>query len=637
VVKGPAGADIGRGSTSGYINLVSKLPSLEEATGISYTVGSADMSRLTADVNRKIDDSSAFRFNFMQQQSGVADRDFVENNSVGVAPSIAFGLGTPTRVYLYGQHVEQDNVPDGGIPTIGMEGFYANPSYNHDASNSTPNQQTAEGNALAAAYQRGRRVDRTNFYGSAADREKVRADMVTLKIETDLSEKTVLTNTSRYGKTDWERVITGVNGPSLTTLTVGTYPSGTFTQGANYNDPNNSATWTAARSVQGTDQVNEILANLTNIKTSFETGGIKHDLATGLELMQEVQRNNTLSTVTVPPANLYNPNPYDAFVRPVLTGAYTEGEARTAAVYVLDTMHLTDRFDLSAGLRFDSYKLEAAKNAAATLSDNGNLWGWKLGALYKPADNGSVYLAVASSETPPGSFSSGNTPSFLLDPATASSTNNPRYEPQETTNVELGTKWDVLEKRLALTAAIYQTDNENEVTYEPLTSTYSQEGKTRVKGIELGAAGQVTSAWQISAGVAYMDAEALEAKSFSSTNGVTNNDGGGVRWTPEWSGTLWTTYRLTNAFTVGGGARYVGEQKRLITPGVNPATQNMPEIPDYWVVDAMASYRVQPNLTVRGNVYNVLDEEYIALLNNGGSRMTLGTPLTAAMTLDFQF
>lgn len=641
VVKGPAGADIGRGATSGYINLVSKVPSLKDTSSLSWMIGSAEKNRLSADVNRKVGDTTAVRLNVMQQQSGVDGRDFVENNSVGIAPSIAFGIGTTRRVYLYAQHLEQDNVPDGGIPTIGMEGHYANPVYNHDNASATPTVTTPEGNALAAAYQGGARVNRNNYYGSAWDYERVTADMLTARVEWDLAPGLVLTNTSRYGRTDWQRLVTGVNGPSLSRDSVGTYADPValtgFTPGTN--NPANPNTWTANRSVQGTDQENGILANVTNLLTSFETGGLQHDLSTGIEFARESQRNNTVDAApTVPAANLYNPNPFAAFVFPKFDG-WADGDTTTLAIYAFDTLSIGDNLKLSAGLRFEHYETEseifdptptAPAPALLKLEDSDNLLGWKLGALYKPAPNGSIYAAVATSQLPPGSAN------FSLN-STASSASNSVYDPQEATNIELGTKWDVLGQRLALTAAVYQTDNENEVTYEPLTASYSQDGKTRVKGVEFGAAGQVTRAWQVSAGIAFMDAEALEAKSFSTTNGLTNNDGGAVRWTPEVSATLWSTYRVTSALTVGGGARYVGEQQRVITPGANPATQNMPKIPDYVVIDAMASYKLGKDITVRGNVYNLLDEEYISVLNNGGSRMTLGAPLSASVTLDFQF
>lgn len=126
VVKGPASADIGRTAPTGYINLVSKVPLAENFFAGSVGIGSGDYKRVTGDFNRVLNESGsmAFRLNVMKQDSGVVGRDYVENKGWGVAPSIAFGLNTPTRVILQYQHIDQKNRPDGGLPTIGLDGFY---------------------------------------------------------------------------------------------------------------------------------------------------------------------------------------------------------------------------------------------------------------------------------------------------------------------------------------------------------------------------------------------------------------------------------------------------------------------------------------------------------------------------------
>ncbi len=123
VVKGPSGTDSGRGSASGYINMVSKLPSLENSISGTLGYGTADKKAITADINQQIGDGSAVRLNLARRDGGVDERDYVENTNFGVAPSIAFGLDGDTRVYLYSYHLRQENVPDGGIPAIGMDGY----------------------------------------------------------------------------------------------------------------------------------------------------------------------------------------------------------------------------------------------------------------------------------------------------------------------------------------------------------------------------------------------------------------------------------------------------------------------------------------------------------------------------------
>src|SRR5262245_30605499 len=115
VFKGPAGADNGRGATSGYVNLASKLPTEADVLGSSVAYGTQDRRRVTGDWNHQFEalDGGALRLNVMGQRGGVAGRDVLERDSWGLAPSFALGLGSSTRFYAYSQHIHQDNTPDG--------------------------------------------------------------------------------------------------------------------------------------------------------------------------------------------------------------------------------------------------------------------------------------------------------------------------------------------------------------------------------------------------------------------------------------------------------------------------------------------------------------------------------------------
>ena len=614
VVKGAAGSDIGRGASSGYINLVSKLPTLEDSISGTLGYGTADKAAMTADINQTMSQGSALRLNLMRRDGGVDGRDTVENSSYAVAPAVAFGLDGDTRLYVYSQHVRQENVPDGGIPTIGMDGFY-----NADA-----------------RLNAGGKVDEDNFYGSTGDYEDVDADMLTVKLEHDLNDVTTVRNTSRIGKTTTDRILTGVN-----TLSAN-----------NSNDPSN---WTVSRSRQLTDQENEIAANQTNLSTEFFTFGLRNTLATGVEFMRESQRTEsgatalqlidgvTYAAVALPNANLYDPNAHDVMGKPYKTGVYSDGTTDTAALYAFDTLHLNEQWSVNAGVRFEHYRtdskgasLVSIAGTPATndylltpydLDSSDDLTSWNTGVVYKPAVNGSIYLSYANSLTPPGS---GN---FALS-TSESSDSQPNLDPQETEHVELGTKWDLLDERLNLTAAVYRTENTNQVSYDALSDSYQQDGKIRVTGVELGMVGQITNFWQVSAGIASMDTKQLDQVSRSNAGVITENTG--VRWSPDLTATLWTSYTLGD-LTLGGGARYVSDQDRLIAEGADKSTTNMPEIPSYWVADAMAAYRLNKNVNLRLNVYNLFDEEYISTLNNSGARMVLGTPRSAMMTTEFSF
>jgi len=625
VAKGPAGADNGRGSASGYINLASKMATLEDSSSANLTLGSGSHKRATLDMNQQIGDSSALRINVLAQDSGVAGRDLVEDNRYGFASSLALGLGTSTRTYLNLFHISQDNLPDGGIPTVGLEGFY-NAAFDADPSTTYPNGGPNAGKTIAA-------VDTSNFYGARNDHDDVKATMVTVKVEHDLSENTVLRNTSRFGQSEQDYQLTGVINLISTT--------GSGANAVAIADP---ADWFMSRRRQGKDQQNQILTNQTQLNTSFTTAGVKHDLSSGIEFIYESQRNYTLALptgATDPNANLYAPNPDDAFVDLVRTGASTDGSTMTSGLYVLDTLHLNEQWQLNAGLRLEHFKTTTGLvtvQAAATpqtipvgtllgsqLEVSDNLVSVKVGGLYKPAENGSVYLSYATTELPPGGAN------FALS-ATTGNVNNVDLTPQKGSNLELGTKWDLLNNKLAFTAAVFESSNKNEVVTDA-AGAYSQIGERKIRGLEFGLAGALNAKWQLSAGLSLLDTEIGNGN----LSGRQVNNGGEIQWTPKVSFTLWNTYNFDSGLVLGGGVRYVDTVSRSSNTDLVLAKTSVPEVPDYWVIDAVATYPITPMVDVQLNVYNLLDEEYVQSLNNGGGRYHQGAPRSAKLGVNFAF
>ena len=605
IAKGPAGSDVGRGASSGYINLVSKLPTLNGGRSATLSAYAQGGLRATADVNIATGETSAFRLNIMDQDVNVAGRDYVKNSGYGIAPSFAIGLGTDTRFYVFAQVIHQDNVPDGGISAVGYKGFF--------------NTNATLDNAP--------RVNHENYYGSVNDYEKVDAAMLTGKVEHSFANGATLVNTTRYGQNSMDRVLTGVNAITATNLA----------------DP---STWTVSRSRQRVDQENTILINTTNLNLTVNTGAWEHDLAIGTEIAHEtrvtrtyaVTPNTTPATpaVVIPAANLYNPNPNDALPPLFATGAFVDGQTNTFAAYVFDTIKVNDKLLLNAGLRLDNYSLKSTQVSVAattpyaqtvvTPGDSGTLASWNIGAVYKPRHNGSIYIAYGTSLTPPG----GDT----FTPSTSgTSIANPNFDPVEVGNFEIGTKWDLFRKKLSLTGAYYSTVAKNELAVtDPVTNVVTQIGERKVSGFEFGAVGQLSPVWQISAGVQTMDTEITKGSTGNSSTGAA------TRWSPDLTATVWTTYQISPKFTIGGGVNYTSEQLRVIDPSANPATTaGLSSIPEYWVVNAMAAYQLSPRLALQLNVYNVTDEDYISTLNNGGSRLTIGAPLTGTLTLSVKF
>ncbi|MES2626090.1 MAG: TonB-dependent receptor, partial [Pseudomonadota bacterium] len=410
ISKGPAGTDVGRGSASGYLNLISKLPTRNSATTATAGYGTADRKRAAVDIGENFGETGAVRFNALFADGGVPKRDQVSNENYSIAPSIALGLGTSTRYYLFSQHVKQDNVPDGGLPALGY-GYAVLPYF--DTTNATTQVTTRTDNAatraLAAAINSAPAVDRSNFYGYRGDSEEVSADMITFKVEHNLGANTVVRNVSRFGQTNMDRTLSGVNSPAVSANT--TNPAN-----AAYLNPNDLASWTFSPSRQGLDRTDEILANQTSFNSELDAGGLHQSLTGGLEFMRESQKSLTLGNAAAtingvvyaapvnPPTRFYSPDSDIFRGQLYLNGAFTDGETKTAALYLSDTLELNPQWLLSGGLRYERYTTTTegasiANNvltASPELEDKDNLLSWKVGAVYKPVDSGSIYASYAT-------------------------------------------------------------------------------------------------------------------------------------------------------------------------------------------------------------------------------------------------
>jgi catecholate siderophore receptor len=607
VLKGPAGTDNGRGAPTGSINLNTKQPQLRNFGDASIVAGSADRKRGTVDVNRVIDGRRgiAVRLNALDQDNGNPARDEVKDKRWAVAPSVAFGLRGPTQLYLDYLHVKQDNRPDGGVPTIGLPGYTSPDAKRPGLSDAAP-------------------VDPQNFYGSDGDFDRVKADMFTAIVDHEFSRHMHLRNTTRYGKTQQFYLLSAFMGTAANILT------------PNQADP---STWTLARTTRTLkDQQNTILANQTVLTSAFDTGSLRHTLVSGLDLSSEKQNNwSYTGTGTLPAANLYRPDPSlpATGINLVRSGARTEGQADTQSAYLLDTIKIGERWQFGASARVDrfdvTYDAVTLSTAAANptlpagtlipahieLSDH--LVSGKVSALYKPTSYSSVYALWANSKQPPGSN--------LTLSGSANSASNPIFQPQVSTSTELGAKLDLLKQRLALTAALYRTEVKNEVEQDPVDLKYYQTGRKRVQGVELGATGELTRHWLLSAGYTWMDTSVESGKL------VTALGENALSYTPKQAFTSWTTYTFPFGLQVGGGVRYQGRLLR----GTDGAVGTPAYADDYWVTDATAAYTVNRWLDLRLNVYNLFDKRYIAAINKSGYRYTPGAPRWGSVTANFHF
>lgn len=600
VAKGPASTFIGRGSSGGSVNLVTKTPRLRRFTEAEVTLGTDQTRRLTADLNQPLGASAALRLNVLAHDAEVEDRDEVENQRWGIAPSLAFGLGKPTRLRLSYFHLSQDNVPDLGIPTI-REAAFANSGF---AGGVAP-------------------VDFSNFYGyTNRDYEDIDADSATAEFEHDFNDRVSVRNQLRYSRVHTDSIYSA---PRIVNNTGGQINA--MTQARGQGKPR--------------DQVDELLINQTDVTLDFATGAIGHTLVTGIEVSGQSSENQRRPDVNGPITNLFNPDPNLPIApneQAAYNGARAEFESDSYALYAFDTMKFGERWQLSGGVRYDSVESEARG-----IDDSGNappgfetesereddVVSWRAGLVYKPRPSGSVYAGVGTSFEPTASSAVSSAGVVQLagggtgfGSVAEAGFNAP---PEKTRAYEIGTKWDVLNNRLSLAAAIFRIDKTDARDVDPLTSVVTVDGAQRVDGFELSAAGSITTAWKVLAGYTFLDSEIRKS------NLATTRVGQAIDNTPKHTVSLWTTYRITPPWEVGFGAQYVDERTNAPAgAGQIPVT-----VDDYWRLDAMASYIFNDYLRLRLNVFNLADEEYIEQLSTG--QAVPGAGRTALLSANLRF
>jgi catecholate siderophore receptor len=614
VVKGPAGTDIGRTAPTGAINMVSKQPFEETAVSGTASIGVDGQKRATADFNQPIDalPNAAVRLNVLWQDSDDPARDHVRNKRFGFAPSLALGLGTQTRAYFNFLYVEQDNIPDGYVPTIGLPGW-----------------EPQDGLEPLVGHP----VNSKNFYGTRDDHDNAKAQMATVKFEHDFSDSLRLTNTARWGKTSQDYLLTSFM-PTTANVSAA--------------DPADLSTYTLARSLSTfRDVTNRILTDQLNLRADFDTGSIEHNLSIGVEITSEKQVDyGRGSTGERPPANLYNPDWNDVgTLSDFRSGAVATGKTDTQAFYLFDTAKFfNDTLLVTGGVRIDHYKTTYFSTAVCggtgrravdcggepegtlvvsnDLSSRDTLFNWKLGAVFKPIETLSLYVNYAVAQQPPGGDN------FTLS-SSNNSANNPIFKPQKAETIEAGAKWSVLDERLALNAAVFQTTVKNEINSDVLddAGNPTQTGKKRVRGIELSTVGNITDAWSISAGYSHLDTKVTEGPAITS-DGTPN-----LTYIPGDSWTLWTNYRFPFGLEAAGGVRHNGGLHR----GTDGAQGTPAYTEGYTVVDGMLAYSLTNNVKLRVNAYNLFDKAYVASINKSGYRYMPGTPRTFLFSADFNF
>ncbi|WP_343611007.1 TonB-dependent siderophore receptor [Novosphingobium sp.] len=582
VLQGPSSILFGRGSTGGVVNQVSKAPTLKGFLKAEGTGGTDSMLRGTVDLDapvKALGEGTAFRLNVMGHSQEVTGRDQVQYRRFGVAPSIAFGLGTANRLTLSYLHQSEDDVPDYGLPYL--------------LGSPAP-------------------VARSNYYGFGSDFLKTWADVLTAKYEHDFSANVTLRDQIRYAS--YERRWRDTEPQTITTGVTAATPL---------------ANIQVTRALQGGHSRETMLQNQMDLLARFKTGGIEHNLAAGWEIGPESSKPTYDNGINMPAASLLSPNESQAFTGTEFPRVSVSTTAFTLGAYLIDTIKLGSHWQVSGGVRWDRfdshYVAQYYSNVAATLGQpttSQNVHevdskpSWRGSLVYKPVPNGTVYFDYSTSFNPSAEALSQITAVRSLN------TGNIGLKPEENETFELGTKWNLLANALQLQTAVFREDKTNARVPDPTNAAANiLAGDQRVDGGEIEIAGNITKAWQFNASYTHLIGKTVR----SVTGGPAV--GSPLFNVPRDSLALWSSYQLTHRLQIGGGMNY--QSRRFASPTTTPWTS----IPGYTTFDAMAKYQLSDHIRFQVNVKNLTDKYYYDQLH--GFHVIPGEGRTALFTLAF--
>jgi catecholate siderophore receptor len=562
ILKGPNAMIFGRGGSGGVINRVSKQADGNETRSLSLQAGSHDFYRAQADLGDAINDNVAYRINAMVENAG-SFRDGVSRELRGISPSLAFGLGENTRMVLSAEYFDDSRTVDRGIPSY-------------------------QGKPL--------NTERSTFFGDAdasfASTEVASFDAL---IEHDFGDA-VLRNRSRVAQYDkfYQNVYPGAVNATGTQVAIQAY--------------NNQ-----------TDREN--MFNQTDFIFDIKQGEVTHRMLVGAELGRQDTQNFREtgyfgapgSSVSSQSVSVNNPFPtLPIAFRQSASDADNSGVANIAALYVQDQMHIGEKWQVIAGLRFDHFTMDFINNRTGLrIEQTDNSLSPRAGLIYQASQNLNLYASYSKAFVPRAG-----------DQLSSLTLSNASLDPEQFSNNEMGAKWQI-SQGLFTSVALYQLERGNVAVSDPINI-----GQTilidaqRSQGLEWEIGGNITDTLQILAGYAYQDTQITKTISSSAVKGAE------LPLVPKHSAFVWGRWEMTPSWGIGLG---INSQSAVYT-----STNNSVTLPGFTRLDAALYYTQSRQLKWQLNIENITDKNYYSSAHNDNN-ISVGTPRSLKISAHFDF
>ena len=602
ITKGPSSTFAGRGSSGGAVNSITKQASTEyDFNKVEAGIGTDDYRRVTLDSNVGLTDDVAVRANVLHNAENVPNRDDNTRERNGLALSTTWAATDKLDLSADYYHMDAFDRTDLG---------------------SFVNRDT------------GRVYEDIPAYVQDKDFVKSRVDSLTFRAAFEVSDAMRLENSLRYGTTNNGYVVTGA--------------SGTTTDAT---DPNGEYDTIRLSTHQGWQEV-EYLVNQLNVFFDTELAGMNNQFVIGAEYSQHNVVNGTYNVDNAGASNctyagrggvsegycIINPDgsvvgDTGGLMDRQITKNIVDADYKidTLSLYAMDTIDITESFSLFAGVRADTFDYSnAVTGRDGTTTDfeyDDTLWNGHIGAVYDITDNGNVYLTYSTSTNINGGESDvgGNCGYGGL---CSSAENVNKAKPEDVQNIELGTKWNIMDEKLLATAAIFRItkDNVMEGTDYDTEGTYNT-GKNRVQGAEFSLVGNINDRLSTQLGFALMKSEILESAD-------EEDEGGRLANFANRSAFAQLRYQLTDKLAFGSSANHSSE---VYVGQPDAAASEDIRVPAYTVIDAFATYDFNDQLNARLNVGNITDRDYYLTAYRSGSFAYIGDARNAQLSLAYEF
>lgn len=301
------------------------------------------------------------------------------------------------------------------------------------------------------------------------------------------------------------------------------------------------------------------------------------------------------------------------------------------------TLYLTDRFDVTAGMRYAKNEITNSTEASGVLGVSkpetkfeDEVLTYLAHARYRFDDDVFGYFRYATGYRPGG-------PNFAtIDPGTGEPVGQSSFESDELASYEIGLKSQIANNSFGLDVAAFFIDWSNiqiSVNSGGFSGIENAPGGATIRGLEVSLSTRPTDGLSLASALTYQDGELTEDD--ARLGGV---KGERLPISPHFTATLMADYELPYGQyqpTLGATMRYVSDRT-----GSFDASPSFPqyELPDYFTLNLRAGLMFG-ELEAQVYVHNVLNEhgQLSLMWPQFGGRVAIQQPRTAGLNLTMSF